>query len=196
MARGPGAAANPASAAGRGLLLVVAAIVLGILLLRSTVDDPNEQVSAETTVASETTTSTTVSDTTATTGASQPDGTATTSSTLVVEARPPEEVRVQVLNGNTGVNGAAGALTETIATFNYVTEEADNAIGPEAAQVSYIYFEAGYRAEANRLAGELGWDVATAVQAMPQNPLSEEPPDPPANLLVLLGLDHAAPAGT
>ncbi|MEM9034591.1 MAG: LytR C-terminal domain-containing protein [Actinomycetota bacterium] len=206
-------------AAGRGLLLVLVALIIGVLLL-STVDDGDggDTVAADDGTPVETTlpadggddgtTDTTVaggdgSETTDSVVVEDGDGT-TTETTVgggqtdpgdIIEIREQAEVTVIVVNGNTGINGAAGRQNDAIAPFGYVQADPTNALGElGTVETSLIYYEAGYASEGQRLATELGWPVdETVVQPMPQPPPVESLAG--ANLLILLGTDRATAAG-
>ncbi len=208
---GNGRAGN--AAAGRGLLLVLVALVIGVLLL-SQVDgdgdvDAVEAGDSDGTVATDSTDPATDetggegTDTTPDqpsidpeTGETIPEGqTPATDSVVVteppvqVDSRPATEVTVVVVNGNTGINGAAGRLSDQLQPFGYVQLDPTNAtdaVGQVA--VSQIYHEAGFAAEGNKLAEELGWPIES-VQPMPEPPPVESLDG--ANLLVLLGTDNA-----
>lgn len=112
----------------------------------------------------------------------------------IINVREAAEVTVIVVNGNTGINGAAGRFNETISPFGYIQADPTNALSEiGTVETSIIYHEAGFAAEAQRLATELGWPIdATTVQVIP-NPPPVESLDG-ANLLVLLGTDRATPA--
>jgi hypothetical protein len=205
-------------AAGRGLLLVLVALIIGVLLL-STVDDGDggDTVAADDGSGSTETTVATDDGGDATTDTTTGDGAVTTDSVVVedggegittettvaggqtdpgdiLEIREQAEVTVIVVNGNTGINGAAGRQNDAIAPFGYVQADPTNATGTETVETSLIYYEAGYASEGQRLATELGWPVdETIVQPMPQPPPVESLAG--ANLLVLLGTDRATAAG-
>ncbi|MEM8905234.1 MAG: LytR C-terminal domain-containing protein [Actinomycetota bacterium] len=201
------------AAAGRGLLLVLVALVIGVLLLGQ-VDDAGdgEEVAAagegdvtettggdaaegDATDGGETTDVTSAPSIDPETGETLPEGETVVTDPPVTElpvspeVRPAPEVTVVVVNGNTGVNGAAGRLSDQILPFGYAQVDPTNAtdaVGQVA--TSLIHYEAGFAAEANKLAGELGW-VIESVQPMPEPPPVEALNG--ANLLVLLGTDNA-----
>lgn len=213
---GNGRAGN--AAAGRGLLLVLVALVIGVLLLSqvdsdgdvdavaagdgSTVTDPGtDETGGDGTGETDGTDGTETTDPGPSidpeTGETIPAGqTPETEAPVVtdppvqVEARPATEVTVIVVNGNTGINGAAGRLSDQLQPFGYVQLDPTNAtdaVGQVA--VSQIYHEAGFLAEGNKLAGELGWPIES-VQPMPEPPPVDALDG--ANLLVLLGTDNAS----
>jgi hypothetical protein len=203
---GNGRAGN--AAAGRGLLLVLVALVIGVLLL-SQVDDSGDAenvAAADEGAAPDSTDPATTEGTETTeagpsvdpeTGETIPEGETPTTDVPVVteppvsvEVRPAPEVTVIVVNGNTGVNGAAGRLSDQVQPFGYVQVDPTNATDAVGqVTTSLIYHEAGYAAEANKLAGELGWPIES-VQPMPEPPPVESLEG--ANLLVLLGTDNAS----
>jgi len=197
---------NPAAratgaAAGRGLLLIVVAVAIGLLLLRATVDEPD---AVEAAPGTDTTAGTTVPgaegepDTTEPTDTTEPpDGEAPvteapgeTVTTLPVDVRDPAEVLVQVVNAKTGVNGAAGRLTDQLEALGYVAAEPTNTI-EEVLQDSLIYYEPGYLAEANKLATELNFAIQDVVQPLPSDPASIVDSFESPNVLVMLGVNQA-----
>ncbi|MEO1061028.1 MAG: LytR C-terminal domain-containing protein [Actinomycetota bacterium] len=208
---GNGRAGN--AAAGRGLLLVLVALVIGVLLLSQV--DGDGDVDAVAADDGSTSTETTEG---GTDGGEGGEGTETTDDVPSIDpetgdtipadqvpdteapvvtepplaVRDPSEVTVLVVNGGTGIQGAAGRLSDQIQPFGYLQADPTNAtdaVGQVA--VSQIYYEAGWAAEANKLAGELGWPIES-VQPMPEPPPVDALDG--ANLLVLLGTDNATPA--
>jgi hypothetical protein len=160
--------AQPAGGSLRGALLVAAAVVLGVVLIRSGLDT-DDALSAGSGSSGTTTTT---------------DGATTTS----VAARPPGEVVVLVANGS-GVDGAAGRLTTTIAEAGYQTATETNT---PRVPTTTIYFTPGYEREAAALARTLSPDAAPATEAMPSPaPVSDLAG---AHVLVVLGPDLAPPA--
>lgn len=201
-----GPSARNTAAAGRGLVLVVVAVAIGLLLLRQvdSGDDGTEVAAGPDDTAAETTE---VPATTLPPDLTVPDGTEVPATTAPagggettappttadpgLEMRDRSLITVLVANGNTGVNGAAGRLTETVGSVGYVTAEATNTNDGQTLQTSVIRYEAGYAAEANRLAEDLGWPANDEVV----QPMGDAPPVDAldgANLLVLLGVDRAA----
>ena len=126
-----------------GILLVGAAV---FLLLYLFVNDPDP-------VAGESTTAPTSADTTITSVTSsivsttEPSTTSSTTSTTV-PVRPPEEIRVVVLN-SVGLSGAAGRKTQELADAGYQTQQAGD-FDPEQ-DPSRIWYRDGFSAEANAL---------------------------------------------
>ncbi|MGH8872811.1 MAG: LytR C-terminal domain-containing protein [Acidimicrobiia bacterium] len=74
--------------------------------------------------------------------------TSTTEATTTVPVRPPEEVRVVVLN-SIGLAGAAGRKTQQLADAGYQTQQAGD-LEPEQ-DPSRVWFREGFAAEANVL---------------------------------------------
>ncbi len=200
------------AAAGRGLLLVLVALVIGVLLLSQVDGDGDVDAVAADDGSSATDSTDPTTDSTdggdqapETTGAPSiapetgetiPAGTPSTEAPVVTEppvspdVRPAPEVTVVVVNGNTGVNGAAGRLSDQLQPFGYVQVDPTNATDAVGqVTVSQVHYEAGFAAEANKLAGELGWPIES-VQPMPEPPPVESLDG--ANLLVLLGTDNAS----
>lgn len=126
-----------------GILLVGAAVFLILYLF---VNDPDPVAGESTTTpTSVDTTITSVTSSIATT--TEPSTTSSTTSTTV-PVRPPEEVRVVVLN-SVGVSGAAGRKTQDLADAGYQTQQAGD-FDPEQ-DPSRIWYRDGFSAEANAL---------------------------------------------
>jgi LytR cell envelope-related transcriptional attenuator len=208
MAASPNPAARATgAAAGRGLLLIVVAVAIGLLLLRATVDEPDAVEASPGDQTETTTTPPDGTDTTGDPGTTLPDGgdegaastvpgdgsetPATTA--LPTDVRDPSAVLVQVVNAKTGVNGAAGRITDSLDALGYLTAEPTNTIDAELAD-SIIHYEPGYLAEANKLAGELNFAIENVVQPMPPDPASVVQTFENPNILILLGVNQA-PAG-
>jgi hypothetical protein len=161
-----------------GILLVGAAVFLLLYLLNG---DP-DAVASETTLPATTpsssvvassdpsTTSTTVAASTATTAAA----------TTTVPVRPPQEVRVVVLN-SIGLDGAGGRLTQQLADAGYQTQQADD-LEP-AQEPSKVWYREGFAAEANAM-----------LQYLP-GALVEPIPDPEletgADVVLVLGVGYS-----
>lgn len=157
----------PQGSAIKGIILVVVAVLVGLLLLRddgaSTAqvavgagDDPTEPS----------------------------DGTTTSSSSTTAAPRPPAEVKVLVANGS-GVDRAAGALTEDLRAQGYVTANPDNS---ERVTATVIHYTDGYQAEAEKLAGEIGAPTSAVSMIPTPAPVTDLQL---SNLLVILGPDLA-----
>jgi hypothetical protein len=131
-----------------GIVLVGGAVFLLLYLLAG---NPDAEAGAST---SGSTMSTAAASTgpTATTGTTSPPTTAppTTSApdTTAVPVRPPQEVRVIVLN-SIGLAGAAGRKTQELADAGYQTVQADD-LEPQQDQ-SRVWYRDGFAAEANVL---------------------------------------------
>jgi hypothetical protein len=165
----PTARSNPA----RGVALIATAVILGLFIVRNGFDNPSsaDDGTAPTEQAG---------GSTAPTG----NGGETTTTTAPPAARQPAEVAVLVANAS-GVSGAAGGLTATLASQGYQTAPETNA--PESVGATQVLFAPGFDAEAAALAG--------AIQAPPDGvaPMPQPPPVElgPAQILVLLGPDLA-----
>jgi hypothetical protein len=155
----------------RGVVLVAVAAVLGFFVLRAIEDTGGGPTQAEIEAANDTT-------------ASSEDAAASTDTTAAPAARPPGEVVVLVANAS-GVQGAAAAQSEAIASGGYQVLPAANA--PSEVEATQVMATAGYEADAAALAAAIG-APAESVVAMP---------DPPpldltgAHVLVMLGPDLA-----
>lgn len=172
----------PRSAGGamaRGIGLIVVAVILGVVLLRAT--DSPEPFREE-----------------ATAGASTDDGGdgeaiieggdegEGETTTTTAAPRNPAEVAILVANGS-GVSGAAGRVAETLKGSNYVLKDSTNTTSP--AESSFVYFTAGYEAEARAIAALLAPAVPT-VQAIPDPAPVRDLAG--ANVLVVVAADLAA----
>ena len=173
-----------AEGASTGFYRELAMMVLGILALGTAIflllfwlaEGPEEgpsttPLAAETTVT--TAPGTTVS-TTETTVATITTTTVPTSTTVPV--RPPEEVRVVVLN-SMGLGGAAGRVTERLEEAGYQTLQADD-YQPEL-DPSRIWYREGFSAEANVLLEHLPDAVV--------QPLEDEDLQEGADVILILG---------
>lgn len=154
-----------------GILFVGAAVFLILLLVA---DEP----AAVTTSAPETTTSTSVATTTSTTEASTTTTTAPTTTTTV-PVRPPEEVRVVVLN-SVGIAGAAGRMTARLDEAGYQTLAPDDH-EPEQDQ-SRVWYREGFSPEANEL---LDFIEGALVEPLPDETLAEG-----ADIIMVLGTGY------
>lgn len=162
-----------------GGILGVGAIVF-LVLFALAGDTTEEPEAVETTTTSSTTTSTlaTTSSTTATTTTTL--GTTTTD----VPVRPPEDVRVVVLN-SVGIAGAAGDFTAVLADLGYQTLQAGD-YRPEQ-NPTRIWFREGFSAEANEIASFMLEDsgTQTLVEELPDETL-----EPGADVIVVLGTGY------
>lgn len=168
------------AAMGRGVALLAVALLIGIVLLNKTDErPPGSDVAAGPGRAA---------------GSNSGDGdgngrpTTTTSSTTTVPLRQPKDVKVIVANAS-DVNRAAGRATDQLKPPGY------NVLAPTnvtpAVSASAVYYTPGYEREAVAVATALG---------MPQSVVKLVPTPPPfdaktANVLVLLGTDHASRFG-
>lgn len=127
-----------------GIFLVGAAVFL-LLYLFSGDPDP---VAGETTSPPPSAGSSTVSSLEETTTTETVTTTSTTEATTTVPVRPPQEVRVVVLN-SIGLAGAAGRKTQQLADAGYQTQQAGD-LEPEQ-DPSRVWYREGFAAEANAL---------------------------------------------
>ena len=152
-----------ASAGGRGLALIVIAVLLGAFLLNETKDPATiSAVSPDPGDTTDTTpsdlngsTDTTPADTSGTGSTIAGDPTQTTqlgtNGTVQVEATPINEIRVLVLNGQSGIGGVAAEVTELLNTTLGYTQTLEPANGPAHTQTT-VYFAPNFEGDCQRLA--------------------------------------------
>ncbi|MBW3666368.1 MAG: LytR C-terminal domain-containing protein [Actinobacteria bacterium] len=170
--------------ASTGFYRDLAMMVLGILALGAAIflllfwlAEGPEQGPPTTPLAAAATTVTTAPETTMSTAATTEVTTTTTVPTsTTVPVRPPEEVRVVVLN-SMGLAGAAGRLTEELEEAGYQPLQADD-YEPEL-DPSRIWYREGFSAEANVL---LEYLPDAVVQ-----PLEDEDLQEGADVIMILG---------
>ena len=160
----------------------LAAMILGIIVIGALVfllllwwaDDSGDVPPA---VGAEPTTTTIVARTTTT----SVDATTTTraTTTTTVPVRPPEEVRVAVVN-SIGIAGAAGRMTQRLADVGYQTLPADD-YTPEQ-DPSRIWYRDGFSAEASEL---LAFLSDALVEPLPDEDLKEG-----ADIVLVLGIGY------
>jgi hypothetical protein len=157
----------------RGVVLVAVAVVLGFFILRAIDDTGDGSAIADFELAD---------------GGGTTEGgeTPPPSDTTAPAPRPPGEVIVLVANAS-GVQGAATAQSESIASGGYQILPAGNA--PDAVEATQVLPIAGFEAEAAALATAIGAPEG-AVQPMPDPPPVDDLAG--ANVLVLLGPDLAS----
>jgi hypothetical protein len=176
--------------AGRGAILVAVAVVTGLLVLATVRDSKPSGSSTESTATTLPVVTTigvpatnldgTPAATSAATATTKPKK--TTSTTTKSNARPNDQVVVQVLNGS-GLQGAATTKTNDLKAKGYQTAAAGNAALQNGTTVQC---KAGYDKEAQELVNQLATLGTTAtVQPIP-NPLPAGY-EPTANCYVLLG---------
>jgi hypothetical protein len=147
------------------------------LLLYLFVNDPDPVAGESTTTpTSVNTTITSVTSTIVTT--TEPSTTSSTTSTTV-PVRPPEEVRVVVLN-SVGLAGAAGRKTQELADAGYQTQQAGD-FDPEQ-DPSRIWYRDGFSAEANAL---LTFLPGALIESIPDPDLQEG-----ADVVLVLGAGY------
>ena len=130
-----------------GILLVGAAVFL-LLYLFSGDPDPVAGDTTPSSSASSSSTSTSSNLPTTTTELETTSTSTTPSTSAAVPLRPPEEVRVIVLN-SIGLAGAAGRKTQELADAGYQTQQADDF--EPAQDPSRIWYREGFAAEANAM---------------------------------------------
>lgn len=158
-----------------GILLVGTAVFLILFLVA---DNPDETTTTAAAAPPTTVTSTTEAATTSI-GTTSSSATSTSSTSTTVPVRPPEEVRVVVLN-SIGVAGAAARLTGTLEDAGYQTLQADD-YQPEQ-DPSRIWYREGFSAEASQL---LDFVHDAVVE-----PLPDETLEPGADVVVILGVGY------
>lgn len=208
---GPGAQ----GAAGRGLVLIAVAVIIGIVLLWQGLDDGDGgdvQAGGTDSAATDagtdgagddggdaapadggedgtdTTDAGGGTDTPATDGGE--DGTDTTQPSTATP-RPPETVMVLVANGS-GVQGAAGTVTDKLLAQNYNALDPANA---EPTDTSKIYYRSGYDVDAQEIARIVG-ATPDLVQSMPDPvavPENAQERVAQANVVVIIGSDNRIP---
>jgi LytR cell envelope-related transcriptional attenuator len=199
---GSGRGRNPDSgnnhvvmSAGRGAVLVAVAVIVGLGVLKA-VDDSNSSASTTPVVTEAPTTptgavpatnangspATTTANGGGTSSTTKPKTTSTTAKSTK-NARPNNEVVVQVLNGS-GIQNAATTRTNDLKARGYQTAPAGNAPAPRTG--SAVQCKAGYEKEAEQLVTELAAIGVTATIEQISNPLPTQF-DGTANCYVLLG---------
>jgi LytR cell envelope-related transcriptional attenuator len=165
----PTARSNPA----RGVALIATAVVLGLFIVRNGFDTPSSADDGSPT-------------TEASSGTTAPAGGegGTTTTAAGPAAHPPAEVTVLVANAS-GVSGAAGEMTATLASQQYQTVPETNA--PNSVGATQVLFTSGFDADAPAVAAAIG-APAESVAPMPNPPPVELSG---AQILVLLGPDLA-----
>ena len=145
-----------------GIVLVGAAVFLLLYLLAG---DPEAEAGVTTNPASTTSSAAGTSDPTGTTSSTTPATTTPSTTgapaTTAVPVRPPQEVRVIVLN-SIDLDGAAGRKTQELADAGYQTQQADD-FEPQQDQ-SRVWYREGFAAEANAL---LAFLPAALVEPIP-----------------------------
>lgn len=165
-----------------GIILVGASVFLVLVLLA---DGPNEDTapigSDTSTTISEEPAASIVNETTTTTATTSAPTTSapTTSAPTTVPVRPPDEVRVAVLN-SMGLTGAAGRKTAELDDAGYQTLAADD-YEPEQ-DPSRIWHREGFSAEANELLAYLDGAV---VEPLPDDSVAQG-----ADVILVLGTGY------
>ncbi len=160
-------------------MVIVAAIIVGVLLMQYGLGGDDSDSDEDTTAAE--------SDGT-TEGSESTEGVAdstTTSTTVAVSLRPPNEVKVLVLNG-AGIGGVAGRNTDRFKAANYRTANPGDT-EPSASQVLYMD---GYQAEAEDIATTFyEVDAATVVAAYSTIDPAPTENTEESNIVVIIGND-------
>lgn len=158
-----------------GILLVGAAVFFLLFLIA------DDEGSAPITTADPGATSTSAGQPTTTLegSTSSTSSTSTTSTTTTVPVRPPEEVRVVVLN-SIGLSGAAGQMSQQLEEADYQTLPADD-YEPEQ-DPSRLWYREGFSAEANEL-------LAFLPDALVE-PLPDDSTQPGADVVMILGTGY------
>ena len=159
-----------------GIILVGAAVFFLLFLLA----DDSEPATTTTAGTGATSTTTSASSTTSEgSTSSTSSSSSTTTSTTTVPVRPPEEVRVVVLN-SIAVDGAAGQMTKQLDDAGYQTLPPDD-YEPEQDPSRLLYRE-GFSAEANEL---LEFIPDASVE-----PLEDDSLQPGADVIMILGTGY------
>jgi cytoskeletal protein RodZ len=163
-----------------GIALVGAAV---FLLLYLFLGNPDAEAGASTSPGSTTSSVAGSSEPTATTSTSPattaPDAT-DAPSTTTVPVRPPQEIRVIVLN-SIGLDGAGGRKTQQLADAGYQTQQADD-LEPEQDQ-SRVWYRDGFAPEANAL---LEFLPGALVEPLPDQELQSG-----ADVILVLGAGYS-----
>jgi hypothetical protein len=154
-----------------GILLVGTAVFLTLYFVNSN-PEPVAGGTTSPTDPTSTTTSTVVTTTTLT----ETTSTSTALTTTTFPVRPPQEVRVVVLN-SVGLAGAAGRKTQELADSGYQTQQAGDL--EQEQDPSRIWYREGFAAEANAL---LEFLPGATVEPLPDSEL-----EPGADVVLVLG---------
>lgn len=158
-----------------GIVLVAAAVFLLLFLFAEGGATPTTTTTSSSTTSVPETTTSSITTTTSTTTTTI----ATTTTETTIPVRPPEEVRVVVLNAGAS-QGAAGRFSEILDDAGYQVLPADD-YRPEQDQ-SKIWYRDGFSAEANELLEFIPYALV--------EPLPDEDLQPGADVIVVLGTDH------
>ena len=195
--RGPDSPNNSVMmSAGRGAVLVAVAVIVGLVILK-VVDDSSSTASTTPAVTEapsspvvtvpatnlDGTPAKTTATTAGTTNTTKGNKTTSTTAKGAKEARPNDQVVVQVLNGS-GIQNAATTRTNDLKARGYQTTPAGNA--PAQRNGTGVQCKAGYEKEAEKLVSELAAIGVTATVEPIANPLPTQF-DGTANCYVLLG---------
>jgi hypothetical protein len=137
--------------AGRGFVLIAIAVLVGAVLLGKGLDDSSPRVSTDDGSSSG-------SDTTEPTGDDQSTG------DTISSPVDPTSINVVVANGS-GVSGAAGAVSETLAGLGYPPPIATDAFAEADTPLDTVYFATNpdSSAQAQQVATDLGLDESAVL---------------------------------
>jgi hypothetical protein len=158
-----------------GILLVGAAVFLILYFLGG---DPDPAGGETTSVPSSPSTTSSSSVATSTTLAGS-TSTSTTRAATTIPVRPPDQVRVVVLN-SIGLAGAAGRKTQELADAGYQTQQAGD-LEPEQ-EPSRVWYRDGFSAEASALVEFLPGAVV--------EPIPDPELEPGADVVLVLGTGY------
>src|SRR4051812_6501987 len=165
----------------RGVMVLIVVALVGIVLLAGSGSFTAKNASTK--------------KTTTTTGVGGATTTATTTTAPAAPTtHPPADTKVVVLNATGGLQQNAGSENSTKlgpGGFNVLPAlDATN-----TSPTSMVYFASGYEADAKAVAKLLGIP-ATSVAATPATTLSNDPSVNNANVIAVIGTDHANSGGT
>lgn len=100
----------------------------------------------------------------------------------------PAQVKVQVANAS-GIPGVAGSMTSKLIGAGYSTGEPTNAT---LSQVSLVFYEVGYDADAQAILTEVFNSPDTLVEPMPDPPPVVDFLDTTTNVLIIVADDQLA----
>ena len=164
--------------AGRGIILIAIAVLVGVVLLGKGLDDSTPRVSTDESSASDT-------DDSSDDEGGEGEGTGDTVSSPV----DPSTINVVVANGS-GVSGAAGQISESLAALGYPPPLATDAFAEADTPLDTVYYATNpdSSAQAQQVAADLGLPDSSV---LPYPAEGATPPAPAdiglAQVLVVLG---------
>ena len=156
--------------------MVLVGILIGVLILTVGLDEPDENTEAAVTATTQEEAESEQEETEPGSQSTTPPGTPS--------LRPPEEVRVLVANGS-GIQGAAGRLTDRLNAASYLTLSPRNTVNTQTASI--IYFMPTYGLDAVAIAGILDADAESLIRPLPSPVPSLVGGIEDAQILILLG---------